>query len=80
MVDDKHQIIVVASAFGEATEYNLLSPMIEITRQNFSNAGLEKDIFQSAKLTADSGFHTNDNMKMLWKEQVDTGGSFLYAD
>jgi transposase len=71
MVDDKHQVIVGAEAFGEATEYNLLGPMIEVTRDNFSAIGNEEDVFQDTKLTADSGFHTNKNMKMLAEEEID---------
>jgi len=71
MVDDKHQIIVGAEAFGEATEYNLLGPMIEVTRDNFSTIGVEEDVFEKTKLTADSGFHTNWNMKMLAEEEID---------
>ncbi len=71
MVDDRHQIIVGAEAFGEATEYNLLGPMIELTRDNFTAIGNEEDIFTKTKLTADSGFHTNKNMEMLADEQID---------
>jgi transposase len=71
MVDDKHQVIVGAGAFGEATEYNLLAPMIAITRDNFTAPGDNDDIFKKVKLTADSGFHTNQNMKMLAEEGID---------
>ncbi len=71
MVDGKHQIVVGAEAFGEATEYNLLAPMVELTRENFSYTDLAKDIFQATKLMADSGFHTNKNMKMLADENID---------
>lgn len=71
MVDDKHQIIVGAEAYGEATEYNLLGPMIEVTKENFKMLNDREDIFNKTKLTADSGFHTNKNMKMLAEEQID---------
>ncbi len=71
MVDDKHQIIVGAEAYGEATKYNLLKPMLEVTRDNFSAIEENKDIFQDTKLTADSGFHTNKNMKMVAEENID---------
>jgi transposase len=71
MVDDKHQIIVGAEAFGEATEYNLLGPMIEVTRDNFTAIGEKEDVFEKTKLTADSGFHTNKNMEMLAEEEID---------
>ena len=71
MVDARHQVIVGAAAYGEATEYNLLSPMIEITRKNFENIENDGDVFKTTKLTADSGFHTNKNMEMLAEEQID---------
>ncbi len=71
MVDDKHQIIVGAEAFGEATERNLLMPMVAVTRENFTAVGNKKDIFTDTKLTADSGFHTNNNMAALSEEQID---------
>ncbi len=71
MVDGKHQVIVGAGAFGEATEYNLLQPMIEITRKNFKYRNGSVDIFETTKLTADSGFHTNKNIEMLAKQGID---------
>ncbi|AGF78772.1 transposase [Desulfocapsa sulfexigens DSM 10523] len=71
MVDNRHQVIVGAAAYGEATEYNLLSPMIEITRKNFESIESDEDVFKTTKLTADSGFHTNKNMEMLAEEQID---------
>lgn len=70
MVDSKYQVIVGAEAFGEATEHNLLIPMIDHTRVNF--AGTEKiDVFVQAKLSADSGFHSNKNIAYLGREQID---------
>ena len=35
VVDEKHQVIVHAEAFGAAQEHDLLEPMIEGTRENF---------------------------------------------
>ena len=66
MVDDKHQVIVGAEAFGKGPEQDLLKPMIDVTKEN-----LEDDVFEKAKLTADSGFHTKDNMNMLAQEGID---------
>lgn len=71
MVDNKHQIIVGAEAFGESTEYDLLMPMVDLTRNNFRAIRKEKNIFSLTKLTADSGFHTNKNMAALAAEQID---------
>jgi len=66
MVDDKHQVIVGAEAFGKGPEQDLLKPMIDTTKEN-----LEDDVFDDTKLTADSGFHTKNNMDMLAEEGID---------
>ncbi len=71
VVDDKHQVIVNAEVFGKAQEHELLEPMVEGTRKNFKEIGKEKDVFQRAKLLADSGFHTEDNVKMIMEEDID---------
>jgi transposase len=70
-VDSKHQVIVHAEAFGQPQEHELLEPMIEGTRENFEVMGAGENIFEKAKLTADAGFHTEQNMKMLFEEQID---------
>jgi transposase len=69
--DSKHHIIVQAEAFGDPQEHDLLEPMIEGVRENFQAIGKEEDIFKKAKLSADSGFHTEKNMEMLALEGID---------
>ena len=69
--DSKHQVVVHAEAFGVAQEHGLLEPMVEGARNNFQAIGAEDDVFNKAKLTADSGFHTEANMKMLAEEGID---------
>jgi len=59
VVDDKHQVIVHAEAFGAAQEHDLLEPMGEGTTENFEAIG-KQDVFKTAKLVADSGFHAED--------------------
>ncbi len=71
VVDNKHQIIVHAEVFGAAQEHDLLEPMIEGARKNFETIGHTKDIFEKTKVTADSGFHTENNMKMLIENGID---------
>jgi transposase len=66
MVDDKHQIIVHAEAFGSPQEQALLQPMVDGTREN-----LGPDIFENTKLTADSGFHSEANMQFIMEEGID---------
>lgn len=69
-VDGKHQVVVAASAFGEAQEHELLQPMLEATQENFSGLG-EDNVYQHAKITADSGFHTERNAEYLYTNHID---------
>jgi hypothetical protein len=69
-VDGKHQVIVQAEAYGQAQEHDLLQPMIEATQRNFQAMG-DENVFEDVKLTADSGFHTEKNMEMLFTGQID---------
>lgn len=69
-VDAKHQVVVHAEAFGQAQEHDLLLPMVEATRENFTALG-QDDVFAKAALTADSGFHTGDNIEALFAQKVD---------
>ncbi|MBE0425140.1 MAG: transposase [Nitrospirae bacterium] len=71
VVDDKQQVIVHAEAFGAAQEHDLLKPMVKGARENFKAIGSKKDVFEDAKLVADSGFHTESNMKMVMEEGID---------
>lgn len=71
VVDEKHQVIVHAEAFGAAQEHDVLKPMIEGTRENFEEIGCQKDIFEKTKLVADSGYHTESNMQMVMEEGID---------
>ena len=70
-VDDKHQVIVHAEAFGQAQEHDLLEPMIEGTRKNMAAIGHKKDVFKKAKLTADAGFASEANMKLAAEQDID---------
>lgn len=71
MVDQKHQVIVQAEAFGQAQEQHLLAPMISGTRATFRAINGVEDIFKHATLTVDAGFHTEANMKLLFEAGLD---------
>jgi transposase len=70
-VDSKHQVVVHAEAFGKPQEHDLLEPMLDGIRENFQKVNNEADVLGRVKLTADSGFHTEANMKMLAEEGID---------
>jgi transposase len=69
-VDDEHQVVVHAEAYGEAQEHDLLQPILEATKEHFQALG-EPDIYGQAKVTADSGFHTEENVKYLYEHDID---------
>lgn len=69
-VDEKRQVIVHAEAFGNGSDKELLQPMIEGIREDFKETGT-KDVFTTATVTADSGFHSEANMRMLAEEKID---------
>jgi hypothetical protein len=71
VIDGRHQVVVHAEAFGAAQEHDLLIPMIEGTRENFEALGNKRDVFGKAKLIADSGFHTEANMKEVMGQGID---------
>ncbi len=64
-------VIVAAEAFGQAQEHDLLEPLVHEIRNNFKTIGKDDNVFGKAKLTADSGFHSEANMKMLAENEID---------
>lgn len=69
-VDDRHQIVVHGEAFGEAQEHDLLQPMVEATGEHFAALG-DESVWSKAQLTADSGFHTENNIEYLYTRKID---------
>lgn len=69
-VDARHQIVVHAEAFGEAQEHELLQPMLEATEEHFVALG-DGAVYGKAKVTADSGFHTERNVEYLYTNGID---------
>ena len=70
-VDAQNQVIVNAEAFGEAQEHQLLQPMIAGAQEHFQSTCRDDNVFSQAALTADSGFHSEDNMRYLYESDID---------
>jgi transposase len=71
VTDAKRQVVVHAQAYGEAQEHALLVPMLEGVRESFRELGRDKDVLKGAVVAADSGFHSNENVKYLFDTSVD---------
>lgn len=71
VVDEKHQIIINAEAFGQGSDTDLLQPAIEGAKETFEAIGIGTDILKEAIVTADTGFHTTENLKYLEDEGID---------
>ncbi len=71
VTDAKHQLIVEAQAHGAPQEQELLQPVLKGTQEHFQDLGLSANILSEAKLTADSGFHSEANLRWLAAEESD---------
>ena len=71
MVDEKHQVIVSAEAFGQGNDTNLLAPAVEATKDNLKSIGRKDDCLKGSVVTADTGFHSAESLKFLEEEEID---------
>lgn len=65
-VDNKHQIVIAAEAFGQAQEHDLLQPLVNQTQENLGSVYVT-----AAKLTADAGFHNNETVTFCNDHHLD---------
>lgn len=70
-VDNKHQIIVHAHAYGAGQEQHTLEPMLMGIHRQFRQIEPDSSILRKAKITADSGFHSDANMKLIYRLGID---------
>ena len=71
VVDEKHQIIVNAEAYGEGQEAHLLQPMLESTREGLKAAKIAPDVFQQTKVAADAGYHSGASVAYTQENGID---------
>ena len=71
LTDARHQVVVHAAAYGEAQEHGLLVPMLEAARSTFREMGRDQDVLSEASVAADSGFHSEANVRYLFDTGVD---------
>ena len=71
VVDSKHQVVVNAEAFGESHDTGLLQPAVEGTKETLAAIGKGADSLKESIVTADTGFHSSDNLRYLEEEEID---------
>jgi hypothetical protein len=71
-VDGKHQVILYAVAFGDSNEAGHLPEVLDKVEAMCKAAGVDEEIYKSGvKVTADSGYHSEDGLKKLDAKQID---------
>jgi transposase len=71
LVDAKHQGIVHAEAFGNGQDYGHVTPMLEGAKAHGQAIGLGEDYFAGKILSADSNYHSEENLQTCAQEQLD---------
>jgi hypothetical protein len=69
-VDEKNQVIVWGEAFGDSTESRHFPEILEGINDNFREIKASNNIFDETVVTADSGFHSEKNMKLIMENGV----------
>jgi transposase/ribosomal protein L27 len=71
MVDQKHQIIVAAKAFGKGQDHTLLGPMLNESLINYKKLGRKKTFLKGKKVIADTGYFSEENLKVVEDYAID---------
>lgn len=71
MVDEKHQVVIAAAAFGEGDDGVNARPMLEAARRNLTAAGYGTEPLKARILSADTSYYTSENLEACRDENVD---------
>ena len=71
MVDDKHQVIVHADAFGNSQDHGNLEPMVDGAKENLQAIGQDEDALKDKELSADANYHNKRALQKCEDEQID---------
>ena len=71
MVDESHQVVVQAEAFGCGDDGRLMRPMLEGAKRNFKAIELGKDVLKEAHISADTGYYSRENLEVCRDEDLD---------
>ncbi len=78
LVDEKNQVVIHAHAFGNGQDHAHVPPMLDGAKRNMELIGHSREYFKGKILTADTNYHSNENMKKCALEGVDAYFPDLY--
>jgi len=70
-VDDKHQTVVWAGVYGDSNESGHLPKILEEVEASCRKTGIGDDILRTVKITADTGYHSEQNMKLVCEKGIE---------
>jgi transposase len=70
LVDEKHQVVVHAQAFGDGEDGSHAGPMLEGAKQNLSDVGWEEALKEKV-VSADTGYYSVENLEACRDQEVD---------
>ncbi len=70
-VDDKHQLIIFADAYGDVNESGHLTEILSGIDKSCKDSHIDDDIYKHVTVTADTGFHNKRNMVMISEQKID---------
>jgi len=70
LVDEKHQVVVHAHAFGDGEDGSHAGPMLEGAKQNLNAVGWEEPLKEKV-ISADTGYYSIDNLEACRDQEVD---------
>jgi transposase len=71
LVDDKHQVVVHAEAFGTVSDHEHVEPVMEGAKENMRAIGHDEDYFTGAIFTADTNYHSQSNIETCQELELD---------
>jgi len=70
IVDEKHQIVMHAEAFGKGEDSSIMEPMLKGAKEKLGAAGWE-DPLKNRTISADTGYYSVKNLKACKESEVD---------
>jgi len=75
-VDEKHQVIVDAQAFGDGNEAHHVQQIVDAIEERFAKVDEDLELYENLELTADTGFTSEVSAKAV----LDRGIDAYFAD